>query len=119
MKRNGFTLVELLASIAILAILFSIIAPIVTNLIGDNEDALHEQQIKNFVDAAKQYVVLNNELLDENANLYVYVSDLISAGVIDNDDVIDPKTKKSLTGCVVVSFNNSFNQYDYIYDSDC
>ena len=123
MNKKGFTLVELLAVIAILGLLIAIISPVVKNLINDSEDSLSEQQKKLVVEATKKYMIENSELLPEGSDrAIVYMSDLIDKGVIDNDKIIDPKSKGEINGCVVVSYNNEFNQYDYNYsenENDC
>ena len=123
MNKKGFTLVELLAVIVILGLLIAIISPVVKNLINDSENNLSEQQKKLVVEATKKYMIENSELLPEGSNrAIVYMSDLIDKGVIDNDKIIDPKSKGEINGCVVVSYNNEFNQYDYNYsdnENDC
>ncbi len=123
MNKKGFTLVELLAVIVILGLLITIISPVVKNLINDSEDSLSDQQKKLVVEATKKYMVENSELLPEGSDrAIVYMSDLIDKGVIDNDKIIDPKSKGEINGCVVVSYNNEFNQYDYNYsdnENDC
>ena len=121
MNKKGFTLVELLAVIVILGLLIAIISPAVMNLINDSEDSLSSQQKKLVVEATKKYMIENSQLLPEGSDrAIVYMSDLIDKGVIDNDKIIDPKSKEEINGCVVVSYNNEFNQYDYNYsESDC
>ena len=123
MNKKGFTLVELLAVIVILGLLIAIISPVVKNLLNDSKDSLSEQQKKLVVEATKKYMIENSELLPEGSNrAIVYMSDLIDKGVIDNDKIIDPKSKGEINGCVVVSYNNEFNQYDYNYsenENDC
>lgn len=123
MNKKGFTLVELLAVIVILGLLIAIISPVVKNLINDSENNLSEQQKKLVVEATKKYMIENSELLPEGSDrAIVYMSDLIDKGVIDNDKIIDPKSKGEINGCVVVSYNNEFNQYDYNYsenENDC
>ena len=123
MNKKGFTLVELLAVIVILGLLIAIISPAVMNLINDSEDSLSSQQKKLVVEATKKYMIENSQLLPEGSDrAIVYMSDLIDKGVIDNDKIIDPKSKEEINGCVVVSYNNEFNQYDYNYsenENDC
>ena len=121
MNKKGFTLVELLAVIVILGLLVAIINPVVKNLLNDSKESLSDQQKKLVVEATKKYMIENSELLPEGSNrAIVYMSDLIDKGVIDNDKIIDPKSKEELNGCVVVSYNNEFNQYDYNYsENDC
>ena len=118
--KKGFTLVEVLAVIVILGMLIMLIVPNVNSLLKEGESALHQEQIDSVVRATKKYMVENfNSLPEGSDSTAVYVDDLISSGVIDNDKVIDPKTKKELEGCVVVSFNNDFNQYEYNYRENC
>ena len=57
----------------------------------------------------------------EHSDLYpedqvcINVSTLISGGAIENDSVINPKTKQEMNGCVLVKYNSNYNQYDYSY----
>jgi len=120
MNRKGFTLVEIMAVIVIFGLLISIIVPIVSNLLKDSEDTLHDEQIDMVVKASQKYMVEHSELLPEGSDYSaVYIDDLINSGVIDNDKVIDPKTKEELEGCVIVNYNDSFNQYEYNYRDNC
>lgn len=118
--KKGFTLIEVLAVIVILGLLIAIISPVVNNLLGDSEDVLSDKQVDSIVKASKKYMVEHSELLPEKSDsTAIYISDLIDNGVIDNDEVIDPKTKEEMNGCVVVNYNENFNQYEYNYRDDC
>lgn len=118
--KKGFTLIEVLAVIVILGLLIAIISPVVNNLLGDSEDVLSDKQVDSIVKASKKYMVEHSELLPEKSDsTAIYISDLIDNGVIDNDEVIDPKTKAEMNGCVVVNYNENFNQYEYNYRDDC
>ena len=120
MNKKGFTLIEILAVIVVLGLLVVIIVPTVKNLLGDSEDALHDEQINMVINATKKYMVEHSELLPEgNDNTALYIDDLVDGGVIDKDKVIDPKTNEEMNGCVVINYNDSFNQYDYNYRDDC
>lgn len=59
MKKNGFTLVELLAVIAVLAILILVAAPNVIRMIGKQQDKLTEQALNDLKDAAVSYASAN------------------------------------------------------------
>ena len=118
--KKGFTLVEVLAVIVILGLLVVIISPVVNHLLGDSEDALYDKQVDSIVKATKKYMVEHSELLPENSDSKaIYINDLIDNGVIDKDKVINPKTKEEMNGCVVVSYNHEFNQYEYNYKDSC
>lgn len=115
MNKNGFTMIELLAVIVILVLIFAIFTPAVTKMLGDSEDTLEEQQINNVVNATKKYMIEHTELLPDNS-VCIGIDELINNGVIDSDVVINPKTKEELNGCVMVSYNVNFNQYEYFYN---
>ena len=125
MEKKGFTLIEIMAVMVVLGLLIAIIVPVVNNLLKDSEDTLHDEQIDLVVKASQKYMVEHSELLPEmsdGSKTFIYIDDLINNGVIDNDSVIDPKTKEELEGCVVVRYNDSFNQYEYNYSdspNDC
>ena len=123
MNKKGFTLVELLAVIIILGLVIAIISPVVSNLLKDSKDSLSKQQKEMIITASKKYMIEHSELLPEGSDHYIiYMDDLIDKGAIDNDSIVDPKTHEEINGCVVVSYNNEFNQYDYNYsnsDNDC
>lgn len=118
MKKNGFTLIEIMAVIVLLGLLIAIISPAVTGLIKDSEDTLEEQQINNIVNATKKYMVEHSDLLPDEGLICMDINDLVSNGVIENDSIINPKTKEEITGYVVVSYNAEFNQYEYYYSSE-
>lgn len=123
MNKKGFTLVELLAVIVILGLLIAIISPVVNNLLNDSKDSLSKNQIDMIITASKKYMIDHSELLPEgDSAIPINISLLVESGVIDNDRVIDPKTKQTMNGCVIVTYSSSYNQYEYNYssnDSDC
>lgn len=55
-NRNGFTLVELLAVISILAILIVIAVPTVLDILGKSRKILNEYDRDSLLDAAKYYI---------------------------------------------------------------
>lgn len=114
MNKKGFTLIELLGVLVIIGLIIMIIVPTVKGLLGDSEDNLVVQQEKIIINAARRYMVENNDLLAED-QICISVATLISEGIIENDSVINPKTKEEMEGCVLVKYNSSYNQYDYSY----
>lgn len=55
MKKNGFTLTELLAVIAVLALLIVIATPNILNMLNKQEQKLSEETIKELKDSAVGY----------------------------------------------------------------
>ena len=112
--KKGFTLVELLTVIAVLSIILVITAPIVANLITSSKQKAYEEQIKFIESAARNYSVSYSKEIDSDP-YYVSVDTLINKGLIDQDELLNPKTKQKMDGCVKISYNSSFNDYDYNY----
>ena len=60
MKRNAFTLIELLAVIVILAIIALIAVPIVINIINDAKEESLKRSVQNYLDAATEAITKEN-----------------------------------------------------------
>jgi len=95
MKRNGFTFIEILGVITLLALLSIIVLTVVDKNLKDSKDTLSEVQIENIKSAASMWRTDNIELVPEDGYYVLFLGDLINNGYID--DVIDP---------------NSNNEYD-------
>ena len=91
MKKNAFTLVELMAIIVIMASMLLIILPAINNTIKNSEEKKKQDALNNIYMAAENYVMAN---YDEYLNLdnvgaveYVYIVDLISNNYLSIDTV--------------------------------
>lgn len=63
MKKNGFTLVELLAVIVIIGAVMTLAVLGVVNIINSNEDKVNKQQVNEVIEAAINYVNSLNKSL--------------------------------------------------------
>ena len=80
-KNKGFTLVELLAVIVILAIIALIATPIILNVINDAKKQAAKDSAYGYMDAVEKYIV-SSELEDKSIKDGTYrVEDLNSMGV--------------------------------------
>ena len=120
MKKNGFTLVEILAVIFILSLLAVIITPVVTDLVKDSEQSLYDKQVDNIVKAVQKYGVEHSEVLpDEQESTILSLHTLLGAGILDKDVIMNPKTKENMGGCVIISYSGTYSQYEYKYYEEC
>ena len=118
MKNNkAFTLVEVLAVIAILTLIIAIITPKIFNKISTAENITQKEQINTLINIAKIYTNQNTEKLPENNSISVItIQELKESGLINKSQILDPKTKEELTGCILIKDEN--NKYKYEYNED-
>lgn len=125
--KKGFTLVELLAVLVILAVIATISFPIVSNILENSEEKAYEQQIAEIKKAAKNFETENNNLLievDENDNVqniscYVRLDVLKNGGYLEDKETIDPRDDSSMDNAVVdLQFDVNSNQYKYVVHAD-
>ncbi len=119
MKKQAFTLIELLAVIVILGILATIAVPTIVGLISSSKENTLEEQKNTIIDAAERWGTDNiRSLPDESCD--VSIEFLKEEGYLESDkDVIDPTTDEEMTGCVRITFDSANNQYKYTYVDTC
>jgi len=113
MKKNGFTLVELLAVIAILGLILTITIPNVMKIITDKKQQLYDDNIKEIERLAQNYMVDYPETYSmfENNEVKIGLTTLCSNGYIECP-VKDPRTDTNINGYVKITLLNG----DYIYE---
>ena len=94
MKKNAFTLIELIATVAILAIIFAVTMPKLMGLINKNEQRNREIIIEKVIAAAKDYTVEYDKTFMKNfINVgdieYIPINSLLDVGLIDESDVLE------------------------------
>lgn len=87
-KEEGFTLVELLAVLVILALIVGIAIPMVGNVINNSKESADKSQNELIINAAQLYE------LEDNNTLPVTTDVLITKGFLENDEKLEGKTVK-------------------------
>jgi len=136
MNRKGFTLVEILLVIAILALILIILVPNVFVLINKNNTKSCKNLIKNIESSAKIYVTnnkynLNIKCYDEDnpddTTLKIQFQTLVDTGDLTTDSsgkITNPTKKQNaeipLTNTVNVTYNCSTKEFSYdVTGIDC
>lgn len=111
--KKGFTLVELIATIIVLAIVGVIAFPIINNIIKENKENLYKSQIEEIELAAEKWAYLNTDLLPGNSEtITVTILELKKAGFLPLD-VRNPKTGELLPNDMEVTITLINNKYIY------
>lgn len=118
--KNGFTLIELIAIIAVLGILATITMPIVTKSIKEARLRAYDEQVELIKSAAKKYALENSSDLPvtDGSSICVNILELKTSGLLKKEDIINPKDETVMNGSVIITFESDFNNYDYTYSDD-
>lgn len=107
-NKKGFTIVELLAVIAILGILFAIAVPAVTKYLDFAEDEVYKEYEDAMATSAENY------LLENTFKDYLELDELISSQYIS--PLVDPEEKgDTCDGFVKVEKDATTTNLSYIY----
>lgn len=117
MKR-GFTLIELISVIIVLGIIVAIATPVIGNQIQLSENKAYEVTVNSIEEAAKRYGT-SNMLGYPTDEQVLELSTLFNAGLLKEEELINPKTDQKMTGCVYYKWNETNNAYEYRYDENC
>lgn len=113
MKKNGFTLVELIATLALLAMLTTLISRVVIKKVNEAKAYERNVLINSIELAAITYTNEYNNLdLQTNDCAYITLQELVEKNLLNND-LIDPTTKKSLALSDTVYVTKDINGNKY------
>ena len=89
-QKRGFTLVELIVVIAIMAILAAVLVPTITNKVTSANDSVAQSEAREMINIVRNCFLIKYETADANAvtltEVYNYVAENYNNGVIIQDD---------------------------------
>lgn len=122
MKNKGFSLIELLAVIAILGIILLIIMPSITGIMNRTQNRLNDEQKEAILNAAKQWGISNLVYSDGKIYYNGVERDYVTIEELQNSGFLEDKVIKDMTdkGDVDVSTKVcvSYKDYQYVYEYD-
>ncbi len=113
MKKNGFTLAELLGVITILSLILLIAIPTVDRMLKEGKTNLYVSQIKSIEDSAKMWGTDHaNELPDNGETKTITLSRLWQDGYME-ENIKNPKTDEPFSGSLEIKITNHGTYYSY------
>ena len=96
MKHNGFTLVEVVAIVVVLAAIFLVSVPAISNVSKEDEKKLYDTMVNDLCAAGKSYMYANMQSFPDPSTtvgdpITIKIKDLIAYGNVDKD-LKNPKT---------------------------
>ena len=86
MKKNGYTIIELLVIVILLGVASFITIRGVSHALVDNKEELYQDDVHSILDSAKLYGMDNLEELKSNHSIIVTVQDLIDKSYLGSDE---------------------------------
>lgn len=119
-NKKGFTLVEVLGVVVLIAIIFLISYTTILNHFKRSQDKIDENTFSLLKSATKDYMNDNQDDYPENnKNVFcIDVNTLIDNNYIDEDTVVS-KDNKLLAKTMKVSYKDNDNEYQLVDSSKC
>ena len=115
MKRNGFTLTELLGVIIVLGMIALIVFPNINKSIKNSKNKIYQEQVSLIEENARRWGIDHIHLLPDSGSYYLELNELVTGGYVSKKEIKDPRNESVMNGCVVIAYNNEYNQYEYNY----
>ena len=105
MKKNGFTLIEMLSVIVIVSIIALVLIPIVSKNIRDSKVNVYNNLINKMLGATSDWMIKNTEILpSDGENISITLGMLQSEGYISTD-LKNPNTDKLFPADMVITIS--------------
>lgn len=111
MNRKGFTLVEVIAVVAVLAVILLVSFPVYNGIIKRNTSKRYDDFITTLCEAGQYYILHNNDTsLLNNTTTRVQIKDLkISNSSLVRSDLINPRTKQAINLNAYLVITKNYN----------
>lgn len=113
--KKGFTLVEMIGVVTILAVIMLIAAIPVTKVLQEFNENAYQKQLDSAIAAARLWADDNSDKLPEDIGGFSYVTlvDLQSAGYLETD-FKNPKTKQNFSSITITVTKTGKKRYSYV-----
>lgn len=122
MNKKGFTLVELVITIALLGVLGMVIVSNMSGILNKEQDKQYDLFKSTLTKAACSYIHLNagktvRSTCVAKGKCSVAVTVLLEQGLISDDDLIDPRKQDKISSKTYVEITYQNNEFTCSVDS--
>jgi len=117
--KKGFTLVELISVIALVALVFLLVIPGISSLINNKKDDISSTMNEVLYNASNLYMSNDNIYHVVNGNVYcIKLESLVDREYLTNP-IIDPVTQNEISKDKYVKVSVMDNKYNYSISDEC
>jgi len=114
-KNKAFTLLELIAVISLLSVVGLIVLSTIYKSTSKVKTRLYQEQVDRIVTSGRNFGSKYIDRLPTKTDpIYVSLNELHALGYLDSSDVIDPRTKDQMAGCLKIEKKDNSYVYNYI-----
>lgn len=124
MNNKGFSLIELIITISLIALVSIIVVNLGKNTLSLTEEEAYKILQTNIINATDKYILeCENKIIEcpnewNNNKMSIDAINLIEAGYFDT--LISPITNKDISNCLVIEVKLDNNEYKYkMNDKNC
>ena len=120
MNNKGFTFIELIATITILALILLLVMPAITALVNNNENKSYEYYGDSLIEAAKIYIEKEGEDINpQGIKNWLGCVDITYEDLL-NDNLIQPFTKENVDcSNAKIRYTKTEDGNSFSYDLTC
>ncbi len=116
MKKNGFTLIEIIAVIVVLGVILLIIMPNFTDILNRSRQRLNQSQKDQIISSARVWGIEN--LGSSNDVNKITIATLQNGGYLEDKEIKDLIDRKEIKTDTVICITFKDNQYIYTYEGE-
>lgn len=112
-EKKGFTMVELLGVLVVLALITAIAMPVITSTLNSSRKSSYQRQLDMIVAGAKSYGAKNiGNLPVSGSSKTITLRDLKDEGFVE-EDIANPETKKKFADTMQIRITNNNGDIEY------
>lgn len=120
MNKKAFTLIELVAILALISLIATLTFRVVTNRIKNSQERLYNSLISDLKKAGENYMNDNSEIDRYHLNtMCISIEELQTKNYLDKDVIKNPKNNQVMDGSIKITYNEEINQYEFEYVEQC
>lgn len=118
--KKGFTLVEVLGVIIILGLLILITTASYDTIVKKTRQDAYNRQVNTIIQVSKDWTLKYIDSLnkEENRKNILLISTLLEEHYLESQEILNPITEENMGGCIIITWNSSYLQFDYEYEED-